>query len=789
MKKVLFLFFAAILLSPAAVSAQSSAVKGTVTETRIPGVPRPVGSLKVLLDPLLDRGASFETVTDGEGRYLFSPVPAGDYVLIAECAFCTGGSFRKELSVAAAATVRSDIELLRGIGTETVTISAGRVQSLEEVSKSISVIDGQQMRDRADFSLAEVLRTIPGFRVQQSGGFGRTAVIKARGLRNHDTAILIDGIRLRDVSSITGDASAFIGDITLTSVSRIEVLRGSGSSLYGTNAIGGTVDFQTPRAQSGWHGQAGGAVGALGFGRFRGNLSRGSEDGRLGFTTGASRTVYTRGIDGNDAAYNTNLQGRIDYSPTDRMMISVRGFFSDASVRLNSDPDTRGTLPSGGIIDAVPGTNFLSDAEDPDAVQRSRFAAGSLSLTRVFTDDLVFSANYSALRTRRRNDNGILGTGFQSASTAVYKGTVHTANFQLSWSPFRSHQVRAGYEYESERFSNDGFTPSGTGDYSTRAAQSGSSFYIQDLITLLAGRMQIAGSVRTQAFGLGDTRFSLSSAPYLGTSFGNPKPGVTFDGSVSYLFGAAGTKIRAHVGNGYRLPSLYERFGVFFSTWPSPSFVALGDPALRPERSISYDAGVEQSFSEGKMRLTATYFYTELTETIGYGYDIRTIPGVARPYGGYYNTKGGLARGLEFAADLRPTATTSLLASYSLTNSDQRSPQVGGSGTIETLGVPKNQFTVVANQRLGRSWVNFDLFASGRYLAPVYSGTYFRSYAYRFEGSLRGDLTVGHTVPLKRDGRSVRLFTTVENVFGDEYYENGFRTAGRTGRIGMSFGF
>src|SRR5213075_3449667 len=104
---------------------------------------------------------------------------------------------------------------------------------------------GQQMRERADFALIESLRTIPGFRVAQSGGFGRVATIKTRGLRNQDTALLIDGIRFRDPTAITGDASPFVSDFTLTSVDRIEVLRGSGSSLYGTNAIGGVVDFQT----------------------------------------------------------------------------------------------------------------------------------------------------------------------------------------------------------------------------------------------------------------------------------------------------------------------------------------------------------------------------------------------------------------------------------------------------------------------------------------------------------------------------------------------------------------
>src|SRR6476661_2712564 len=128
----------------------------------------------------------------------------------------------------------------------TVNISAGTEQTAEQVAKTVDLIDAQQMRDRADFALVESLRTVPGFRVAQFGGFGRLATIKTRGLRNQDTAVLLDGVRFRDPTAITGDATPFLGDLTLTSVSRIEVLRGSGSSLYGTNAIGGVIDMQTP---------------------------------------------------------------------------------------------------------------------------------------------------------------------------------------------------------------------------------------------------------------------------------------------------------------------------------------------------------------------------------------------------------------------------------------------------------------------------------------------------------------------------------------------------------------
>ena len=185
---------------------------------------------------------------------------------------------------------------------------------LQRVSKTVNVIDAQEIKDRNEFSLTDALRTIPGFRVQQLGGFGKTANIKTRGLRNQDTAILLDGVRFRDASSITGDASAFLSDFVFTDTGKVEVLRGSGSSLYGTNAIGGVFDFRTNEPKDGFHGSLFGEGGNLGLKRIFGKVSDGTE--KFGFTLGVSRTVYSEGIDGEDDAHNTNANGRIDYRPT-----------------------------------------------------------------------------------------------------------------------------------------------------------------------------------------------------------------------------------------------------------------------------------------------------------------------------------------------------------------------------------------------------------------------------------------------------------------------------------------
>ncbi len=753
---------------------------------------RPVAGANVNIAEKSSAGARHSAIADDQGRYSIY-APPGNYILTVTGTSAAGAVSAApiEIKIRLDDPISMDIEVVRPVIRETVNISAAAEQPIEHVSKSVNVISGQEMRERADITLVDSLRTIPGFRVQQLGGFGRTASIKTRGLRNQDTAVLIDGMRFRDAASITGDASAYISDITLTSVTRVEVLRGPGSSLYGTNAIGGTIDLHTPLPRPGWHGQLSVAGGGLGLGRFRGNIGNGTQDGKAGFNMAVSRTVVADGIDGDDRAENTNVQTRLEFNPTSRTNISGRIFFSDAFVALNSNPDTAGTLPPSNsvIIDARPGVNYVPDTNDPDNSQSSRYFSGQFVISHAVGSDLNLQGHYSGVGARRKNENGVLGVGFQSESTSFFDGDIHTGNLHLDWTPNRSHRVTAGYEFEHESFRNEGVTPSGTGDFFTDASQSGSTIFVQDLMQFAGGRLQIAGGVRAQFFRLGTPNFSLSNAPYSGMDGERPPSAVTFDGAASYFFSGTGTKLRIHGGSGYRIPSLYERFGTFFSTFPTNSFGALGDPMLKPERSAAFDAGIEQYFFGRKAALSATYFYTRLIDTIGFGFPVSDIGSTTRPFGGYLNTKGGISRGVELSANIKARTSTDFYFSYTFTNSDQREPQVGGTNVRDTLGVPDHQVTFNVTQRIKAFWVNADLVATSSYLAPIFSNSTFNTYLYRFGGNRRLDLTAGHNFRIKGDRYSLRVFGTIENLLDHEYFENGFRTIGRLGRVGVSFGF
>ncbi|MBO0222672.1 hypothetical protein J0689_25685, partial [Vibrio parahaemolyticus] len=85
--------------------------------------------------------------------------------------------------------------------------------------------------------------------------------------------------------------------------------------------------------------------------------------------------------------------------------------------------------------------------------------------SHAINDKLAFRGLYSGLSTRRRNESGPLGVGFQSSSTSIFKGQIHTANISFDFTPNRFQNFRFGYEFEDEKFENIGLTPTGNGNF------------------------------------------------------------------------------------------------------------------------------------------------------------------------------------------------------------------------------------------------------------------------------------------------------------------------------------
>src|SRR6266851_1670663 len=759
-----------------------------------------------------ERTFSLSTTTDSAGTYRFDRLAPGEYLVEAEAeGFASASAQQVVVERGQAATFDISLEL-SGVRSTVVVTASDTPQSVDEVSKAVTVVDRQEIDERDEPAIAESLRTVPGLRVQQLGGPGSFTSIKTRGLRNEDTAVLIDGLRFRDAASTQGDASGFLEDLIVTDVSRVEVLRGSGSSLYGTNAIGGVINLVTDEGGGPVHGNVLAEGGGLGMFRGRGQVAGGARNNSIVYSAGFSHLNLTRGVDGQDEARNTSGQGRVLFRLTPTTTLSGRVYTANSRLQLNNSPQGIGTLPATGIIEAIPlsltelrryeagvpasqlnvgNATFIPAANDPDNLRKASFFSGAVIFTQRPTERFGYTISYQGLATNRSSINGPLGVGFQpvgGSTRSNFDGRIHTLNARFDARAGRVNFITGGYEFESENFKNPSFDVNPANNSNVDVTQKSHAFFVQDQLRFMEDRLQISGAFRAQFFRLQQPVFTPSAtSPYRGLTFLSPPTAYTGDGSVAYLFRSSGTKLRAHVGNGYRAPSLFERFGTFFDSFFGYS--VFGDPRLRPDRSIAFDAGIDQTLYKNRLRASATYFYTELQKVI-----IFDFSGLINPatdpfgrFGGYVNTKGGIARGVELSMTATPARTLNISVAYTLTKSLQRRPQLPG--VLRSLGIPDHQFSLVATQRFGRRvLVNFDLAASSDYLAPIFDPNTFVSRAYRFRGLAKADVGGSYTLPFG-ESRSLRFFGYVDNLFDREYFEGGFRTPGRTGRAGASFNF
>ena len=812
MKKSAGTLFFAILLLAVTAQAQSTDGNGTLSgHVKDPQGANLPGATVTLYGR--DRTFSLITATDSAGAYNFQHLAGGEYLVEAQA---TGFALASAQTVTLerGKTTTLDIALqLSGLRGSVVVTASDTPQTVDEVSKALTVVESQEIEERDEMAIPEALRIVPGVRVQQLGGPGSFTSIKTRGLPSEDTAVLVDGIRFRDAAAPQGDASGLLENLIVTDVGRLEVLRGSGSSLYGSNAVGGVVNIVTDEGGGPIHGSVFGEGGGLGLFRTRAQLAGGASNNRVVYSGGFSLLNIARGVDGDDEARNTSGQGRALFRLSPTATLSGRIYTAKSRLQLNNNPEAIGNIPATGIIEAVPlspteqlrfeagvpssqlnigAATFVPAANDPDNFREATFFDGALIFTQRPTETFSYTVSYQGLATNRSTISGPLGVGFQpfgGTARSDFDARIHTINARVDLQTGNVNQITAGYEFENENFRNPSFQVNPADNSDVEVSQKSHALFVQDQLRLLDDRLQLSGAFRAQFFRLDQPVFTPSaSAPYAGISFQAPPAAYTGDGSVAYTFRPSGTKLRGHVGNGYRAPSLFERFGTGFDSFFGYS--VFGDPRLEPEKSIAFDAGVDQSFRKDRVRLSATYFYTQLRKVIIFDFsgliDFTTDP--FGRFGGYLNTNGGIARGAEVELRATPTRSLNIIAAYTFTKAQQRTPQV--QGTIRSLVIPDHQFSVVATQRFGRRlFVNFDFSASSNYLGAVFDPGTFTSRGYRFKGLAKADLGASYSLPVGGEKRQLRFFGYVDNLFDQEYFESGFRTAGRTGRAGASFVF
>ncbi len=651
----------------------------------------------------------------------------------------------------------------------------------------------------------------PGVQVRDNGGPGQLGSIRIRGLRPEASAVLVDGFRLRDAASTQADATAFFSNLNVMATDRVEVLRGSGSSLYGTNAVGGVVNLVTQAGGGPLGGDAQIEYGSLGQTRARGSVTGSAMNQRLAFSAGGLGWETTDGVDGDDAARSTGAHGAMRFQIDPATNIWARYIGSSDRVRSNASPTTFGipaeNIPDQTIVDAIAvapdqmerfndgqsvdvgSATFFPGQNDPDADRRSSFQSIALRLERQQTPSVLWQASYQRMHTARTHRNGPLGPGFQSVTESLseFAGDIDTLQLRGTAQLRSWVSVTGGYEFEREAYFehiDDNAPPPDRLITESDVSQTSHTVFGALQAAFDDRRLQISVSGRVQGFRLGTPEFSAvgTANPYEGLDLDAPEHALTGDVSAAYFITASGTKVRAHAGNAYRAPALYERFGGGFFADPATRviiFSPFGDPRLSPDRYRTVDAGVDQYFWGDRAIASATVFGIDAQSLTEFDFSGGIDP-ATDPFGrffGYLNGSGGSSKGIELSLDARPAPSLSIRASYAHTDSETEE-DLAVEGFFKSPGVFGDTAAFVVTHDW-RNTINtaVEVFhASASYTSLFANG---QSRAFRFPGFTTVGVTSSYRVT--RGGPvPVRAYLRLDNLFDETYYLGGWRAPGRT---------
>jgi len=454
-----------------------------------------------------------------------------------------------------------------------IVISPGKTpQSYDEVGSSVSVIDSNEIENSSNFFIADIIgNNTTSTNMFQMGGQGTNTGIQLRGLEKRYSTVYIDGVKMSDPAS--SDNSFYMENIMKNSIERVEILKGTQSSLYGSNAIGGTINIITKKGNEGHNSNFEVETGS--------NNTRNvyySVDGandKMNYYLGLNRFL-TGGIsamnhnDENDKYRNEGLTGTIGYKFNENFKIenSLRYTNSD----LKYDEPSASTTDVNNRTENIEGTYSLKLTHDKNKFKNT------LSYNKTYVERAVTSAsntytNYFGFR----DSINLLGEyNFNLDNKLVYG---------------------AEAEFDEARYPSD-YAPAAWG-YTKRLMDKRADEYIFSQYFDYQFR-PLENLYST--FGLRSDDHSI---------VGRKTSGRT---TLAYKLDKK-SKIRSSFGAGIRFPSLYDYHFADGNTASSGGGLESGDgyiglalEDLKAERGISYDFGYDTYIDDLDIGLNLTYF-------------------------------------------------------------------------------------------------------------------------------------------------------------------------------------
>lgn len=594
------------------------------------------------------------TVTNSDGSADFENVPVGESRISVEA---TGFAavLRDILSQETNRTV--EIVLSAGNISENVTVTAARTQvTAAETAVPVSVLNREEIERKAVNTISDVFRTLPGTSTVNEGAFQVRPRI--RGLDSNRVLILVDGERLNNSRTSTGQSGVETGLVETSQIESVEVVRGSGSVLYGTDALAGTINIITrdvpPRNEKGF--RFGAALDTFytsnETGR-RGNLSVNGSNKFFAFRVAQSLERFDNYFTGNpddeflqglrDSGFDITDDGEAlnSQSHGSNSSVTLRFFLNDNNaIRANYERRRAGNIGSAGLAGVFNG--FFPFSNRDKVSGRYDSAALTENLQR-----LSISGFY---QTQYRNFTNILTVppappffpGIYQFSETVTDTRTSGFDVQSDWMLGSRNNLIAGVSFFQDDNKDRRLGVSSTTSFSPNRQFSNTKSVPDASLSNFAGfaqnefrmtkRLKLIGGVRVDNFKTKAERTAGFSIPVLrqdqidDLQIGSLASGLDVSNTaVTGDFGAvyrltANISLSGRVGRSFRTPNIFE---LFFTGPGSVGGQVVGNPFLKPETGVNIDTSVK--FRTRNFAASATYFNNT------YNNFLATVPAFTTP--------------------------------------------------------------------------------------------------------------------------------------------------------------
>ncbi|MEO7674379.1 MAG: TonB-dependent receptor [Pyrinomonadaceae bacterium] len=583
-------------------------------------------------------GSQRTASTGGDGLARFNDLKPGRYRVQVDA---TGfPAVIRELSIDAAPSSPIDVILALGAIREDVTVTATRTQiSSFDTAVPVSVVGREEIERKAVNTISDIFRTLPGTSTVNEGAFQVRPRI--RGLDSNRLLILVDGERLNNSRTSTGQSGVETGLVETSQIESVEVVRGSGSVLYGTDALAGTINIITrdtpPRRENGFR-----------FGAALDTFYSSNENGRRGnlAVNGSSKLFAFR--------VAQSLE-RFDNYSTGEPSANFLSDLRSRSVDITDDGEVLNSQSHGSNSQAT-GRFFLNDTNTVRLNYERRRAAniGSAGLAGVFNAFFPFtnrdkvSGRYDVAdltdylqrisisgfyQTQFRNFTNILTVppappffpGFYQFSETVTDTKTSGFDVQTDWKLGSRNNLTAGASFFRDTNKDRRTTISASTPFSTNRIFNNSKSVPNASLTNIAAfaqdefrvtsRLKVIGGIRIDRFKTvadATTNFSLPILRHdqidalgigdLASGLDVSNTSVTGDLGAVYKV-TRNVNISARLGRSFRTPNIFEQF---FTDAGSVGGFVVGNPKLKPETGTNFDGSVKVRTS--RFSASLTYF-------------------------------------------------------------------------------------------------------------------------------------------------------------------------------------